>query len=350
MRKTKDPPLDGGGSFFCKRNFPLVFFEGMSQSSRMNQKILVIGSIAYDRIMDYPGRFSDHILPEKIHSLSLSFLIHSIREGFGGTAGNVAYSLSCLGLPARIVASGGKDIDPYMRRLKGLGIDTVGLKKDAALPTAAAYVMTDKSNSQISGLHLGAMAKPAWPSLETLKKWKKDIAFATISATNVRDMERAFVDLPKAGIPYLLDAGQQIPALSPAALRKGIMGASVLTANDYEMVLISKKAKLSKAQMSKAVKVLVTTLGSRGSEIIADGVTYRIPSVRVKNAVDPTGAGDAYRAGIVAGIARGYSWETIGRLASIVGSYPVQYYGTQEHVFTWGDIKKKYSEYFKREL
>lgn len=314
------------------------------------KKILVIGSIAYDRIMDYPGKFSDHILPDKIHSLSLSFLIRSVREGFGGTAGNIVYSLSCLGFGARIVASGGKDIGPYLVRLKKLCVDTRGLKRHAALPTAAAYVMTDKGNSQISGLHLGAMALQAWPSLSTLRAWKKDTAFATISATNARDMERAFEDLPKAGIPYLLDAGQQIPALSPAALRKGILGATVLTANDYEMELLSKKAKLSKAQMCKAVKVIITTLGSRGSEIIADGVTYRIPAIQLKKVVDPTGAGDAYRAGVVAAMTRGYSWDKIGRLASIVGSYPVQYYGTQEHHFTWDEIRRKYKNYFNQNL
>ena len=322
----------------------------MSKVSLTNKKILVTGSVAYDRIMDYPGRFSDHILPGKIHSLSVSFLIDSMKEEFGGTAGNVAYSLACLGLTARVVSPVGRDIGPYMRRFKKYGVDTVGLQKDAVLPTAAAYIMTDRTNSQITAFYPGAMAKPAWPSLNTLKRWRKDIALAVVSPANSRDMGSAFRDLPRAGIPYVLDAGQQIPALPPAVLRRGIMGAYVLTANDYEMALITKITKLSKAQICRNVRVLVTTLGSRGSEIIADGETYRIPAIKLKNVVDPTGAGDAYRAGIVAGIVRGYSWETIGRLASIVGSYPVQYYGTQEHVFTWNDIKKKYSKYFNKDL
>lgn len=318
----------------------------------MKQHILIVGSLAYDRIMDFPGRFSDYIVPEKIHTLSVAFRINRIEEKYGGTGGNVAYSLSLLGASSAIIASAGKDFDIYRRRLRKLGVATHGVREYGNEATMSVYVTTDKANNQISAFYKGAMTRSAWPSWSALKKLTRGVSLALVSASNESDMQSAIRDLPKLGVPYIIDFGQQIPYVSSADLLRGIEGARALTANDYELALISRKTKLTKREILRKARVSIITLGEKGAEVIVGGKTYHIPAVKLKKSevVDPTGAGDAYRAGLAVGYIRGYDWPTAARIASIVASFPVCCVGTQEHFFSWEIVRKKYRSVFGKKI
>jgi adenosine kinase len=316
----------------------------------MKHKVLVTGSIAYDRIMDFPGYFKDQILPEKIHILNVSFLVKQLKESFGGTAGNIAYNLSLLGRKPTILANvGAKDFLLYEAWLRKNKIDLSQIRILPGQHTASAYIITDQANNQIAGFYPGAMSKAITSQLKAKSlKLKADIAI--VSPQNPMDM----VNFPKLfkqnKTPYIFDPGQQTTSLSGGQLKQAISGSKVLIGNDYEINLISKKTGWQNGDLTKRAEILVTTLGEKGSVIKQGDKVYKIPPAKSKNTSDPTGAGDAYRAGLIYGLLKNWPLPKIGRLAGLVSVYTVEKYGTQTHQFTWKDLEKRYQQNFKEQL
>ena len=311
-----------------------------------NRNILVSGSLVYDRIMDFPGYFKEHIMPDKIHILNVSFMVNDLKESYGGTAGNIAYNLSLLGEKPSILACVGKDFDQYAQWLRKNKIDTSQIKKIDNKHTSSCYITTDKADNQITAFNPGAMMVERG----VLKNYKKENSIAIISPGNGKDMENYAEHYKKKGIKYIFDPGQQITALSSTTLKKSIDGAEILIGNDYEIGLIVKKTGWNMKSIISKTGFLIVTKGGEGSEIYEKKSKIVIPAVKLKKIVDPTGAGDAYRAGLIKGIIEGLSIIETGRLASIVASFAVEKQGTQEHKFNNKMLKQKYLINYKEEL
>lgn len=305
--------------------------------------ILVSGSLAFDKIMNFPGHFADHILPEKIHNLNVSFNIADLRQNFGGTAGNIAYNLSLLQERPIIISTAGNDFEKYECWLAEHKICTDQIKKISDIPSACAYIITDQSDNQITGFHLGAMSNSVGEISDDIIKSAK---LAIVSAGNISDMVNLPKQYQKLGLPYIFDPGQAIPALSSDQLKQCLAGAKILIVNDYELSLILNKTGLFKADIISKVEILITTLGEKGSLIEQGTNRWEIPAAIPKNVSDPTGAGDAYRAGLIKGLLLGWPLEKCGRLAATVAVYTVEKYGTQTHEFTWESLLERYKENF----
>ncbi len=330
--------------------------------------ILVSGSLAYDYIMNFPGYFRDHLLPEKLHEISVSFFINKMEKNFGGTAGNIAYNLALLGERPTILASVGNDFGDYRKWFQSLqprvargfmprlaahkmpryDIDLSYVRRIKDMPTAGAYIMTDKADSQITGFYPGAMnTELRMKNVELLKKAK----IAIVAPGNLDDIAALVKAYKKYRVPYIFDPGQVITALSADDLRGGIDGAKIFISNDYELAMVLKKTGWSKNDVLARVEALVTTLGEKGSVIEcriknAECRIWRVPPVKPKKVSDPTGAGDAYRAGFVKGLLLGLPYDKVGKLASTVAAYTVEQYGTQTHRFTWRSVTQRYRENF----
>lgn len=309
-------------------------------------RVIVSGSLAYDRIMDFPGRFGDHILPKKIHQLNVSFNVATFRQEFGGTAGNIAYGLRCLGIEPRIIARSGNDFSSYRTWLVRHHIPISTIRTDA-LATAAAHIITDQDDNQITGFFPGALGRPYGLFSKSLFA---DVGLAIVSPGNLPDMDRLPMELHKRQVLYFFDPGQVTTALSKATLLRGIGGALGMFCNDYELALIVSKTSLPLAQLQKRLGFLIVTRGAAGSDIYAGGEHYRIPIVKPKRLTDPTGAGDAYRAGFIAGMLRGYSIETIGRFAATVAVHAVEQYGTQTYHMTSQSVRQRFHKAFGYQL
>lgn len=309
-------------------------------------KIAVSGSLAYDRIMDFPGNFADHILPEKIHVLNVSFCTETFREGFGGTAGNIAYNLKLLGEEPVIISQAGSDFIKYEKWLRRNKIGFSSIKNVKNDLTASAYIITDQNDNQITGFYPGAMKQESKYDISKIKKAN----YFIISPGNKEDMMNSVKVARKLKIPYIFDFGQQIAILSRAELIKGILTAKIIIANDYEIDLMLKKTGLTKKKILDKIDLLITTLGPKGSLFETKKKRIKIPIAKPKNISDPTGAGDAYRAGLIKGIIMNYPLEKVGRLAALVSIYTVEKYGTQTHHFTWSDLSKRYYKNFKEKL
>jgi adenosine kinase len=308
-------------------------------------RILVSGSIAYDRIMDFPGYFRDHFLPDKMHAISVSFQVETTAENFGGTAGNIAYNLTLLGLEPRIIATGGSDFERYASYLKTQRIDPVSVKIESASTTSAAFVMTDKENNQIAAFSMGAGKTPYLPLPEAT-----GARCAIVGAGCVRDMQALPGHYRELGLQYMYDPGQQIPALSADDLKDGIAGAAVLFANDYEFGLINAKTGWDESQLLEKVPVVVVTYGEKGSRVLTKDVEYKIAAAPVAEAKDPTGAGDAYRAGFIAGWSKKVSPEGCAKIGSAVAAYAVETYGTQSHRFTIAELAARHESAYGETL
>ena len=304
--------------------------------------ILVSGSLVYDRIMDFPGEFKDHILPDKIHILNVSFTINKLRESFGGTAGNIAYNLSLLGEKPIILGMGGTDFFKYEKWLKNRKIDISRIGKSKKELTASAYIITDRADNQITGFYPGPLDKKYC----RVAKKIKNVKIAIVSPDAKERMLEYVKIYKKSNIPYIFDPGQQIINFSKKELKQAIIGSKVLIGNDYEIQLILKKLNINLARLGKMTEILVITKGASGSEIYSTSKIIKIPSAKPKNTSDPTGAGDAYRAGLIKGLVEGWPLEKTGRLASLVAVYTVEKYGTQTHRFSWEGLGKRYKENF----
>jgi adenosine kinase len=314
-------------------------------------QLYVSGSLALDRIMNFPGKFADHILPDKIHILNVCFLVDGMSEYFGGTAGNIAYNLALLGEKPLILGCAGKDFAAYGKRLDDLGLSTAGIRKVDDQFTAGAYITTDESDNQITGFNPGAMRERCGYKFPAKHEGK---VLAIISPGNVQDM----VELPeyfkKAGIPYIFDPGQQITALTGEQMTQAITGSLALCTNDYELEMVMKATGLSRAELLARTGALVTTLGDQGS-IIAEGAPdgvkeARVAAVKVKKALDPTGAGDAFRAGLLKGLTLGQSLAEAAALGAVCAAYCVEHKGTQEHHFSLADVNAQLSAHFGRTI
>jgi len=309
-------------------------------------RIFISGSLAYDRIMDFKGLFGDHIIPEKIHNINVSFYVDSLEESYGGTAGNIAYTLSLLGDDAVIIANAGHDFEPYLAWMKSHRIDISRIRVNGNIRTAFATVMTDQKDNQITAFYPGAMQMPYILGEHTIDEG----AFVIVAPGNPVDMVAVPEFCRTHGIPFMFDPGQQITNLSGDELKKGMEGAKICIVNDYELAMVTKKTGWSQEEILSHVDILVTTLGANGSEIRKGAMVIKVPAGTPKSTVDPTGAGDAYRAGFMHGILRGWPLETIGKLAGLVACYTVELRGTQTHIFNPISLAARYKENFKESL
>jgi len=294
-------------------------------------KILASGSLAYDRIMDFPGKFSDHILPDKIHVLNVCFMVNGLAERFGGTAGNIAYNLALLGERPIILATAGRDFGAYRTRLLDLGLPIEGIREIPEEFTAGAYITTDRSDNQITGFNPGAMKHPSRFPFDGIDP--KD-AMAILSPGNLEDMVVYTRRYKAGGIPYIFDPGQATPALTADQLVEMITGSQVFISNDYELELIKKTTQLDTVDLLERTAALITTLGEKGSVLMTRDRKVEIAPVKPSGVADPTGAGDAYRAGMIKGLVMKKDILTAARMGSTCASFAVEYQGTQVHRFT----------------
>jgi adenosine kinase len=306
--------------------------------------VIVTGSLAYDHIMSFPGYFKDHILPDKVHMLNVSFLVSSLKKQRGGTGGNIAYNAALLGLHPRLIAAAGSDFADYRAVLDELGVDTSGVNIDPSIFTASGFITTDRADNQITGFYPGAMSNAGQQSLHGVVG--PDAEMAVIGPDDPAAMKRFPAECRELGLPYIYDPGMQLPWLSAEELIDGLTGARVLIGNDYEMTVLSRKTGLDQAALRERVGLLITTLGDQGAEIVADGETLSIPTVKVADVVDPTGAGDAFRAGLMLGLTRGFPLAVTGRLATLAGAYAVEQLGTQAHRYTPAEFASRFNASF----
>ncbi|SES82478.1 adenosine kinase [Nitrosomonas marina] len=309
-------------------------------------RILICGSIAYDNIMVFPDHFKNHILPEKIHVLNVAFLVPEMRREFGGCAGNIAYNLKMLGGEPIMMATVGDDIQPYMERFETLGLDQSCILHVKDTFTAQAFITTDLDDNQITAFHPGAMNFSHLNSVNDASQIKLGII-----APDGRDgMLLHAQELHAAGIPFIFDPGQGLPMYNGDELTDFINKADYIAVNDYEGQLLQERTGITLTEMAERVKALIVTLGAEGSIIYADGRQIRIPCVKPVEIVDPTGCGDAYRAGLLYGIINNMDWQTAGQLGSLMGALKIAQRGGQNHQFTRDEIDQYYYENFSNRL
>jgi adenosine kinase len=301
-----------------------------------SMKIFISGSLAYDRIMDFPGRFADHILPDKIHVLNVCFNINSLVEKFGGTAGNIAYSLAVLGESPFVVATCGEDFSRYEQWLVQNNLQTDYIKAIPGIYTAGAYITTDMDDNQITAFNPGAMAFEAdLPSLNG-----SNMVF--IGPGNKKDMMNLAQKARLANAPFFFDPGQSLNIWNGDELRNSVSGALCFISNDYELALFLRMTDWKMQDLYDAVKVVITTRGSEGAVIDIRGDSLRIPAVPALKVLDPTGAGDAFRAGVLKARAMNLPWDIACRMGATVASFSIEHYGTQEHRLSWEQFCERY--------
>ena len=294
-------------------------------------KIAVTGSIAYDYIMAFPGQFTDHLLADQLHNISVSFLVDSLKRMPGGTAPNIAYSLALLGGSPLILGTAGHDFEEYRQALIRVGVDTSGILIIDDEFTASFFANIDQQQNQIGFFYTGAMAHARRVSFAAQAP---GIELAIISPNDPGAM-RAYTDECHAlGIPYIYDPSQQTIRLTAEDLEAGIDGCAMLTVNEYELEMIQEKTGLSKAQILERAGALLVTRGKAGSSIFANGEIYDIPSFMPRQVAEPTGAGDAFRAGLLRGIQLKLPWPLCGRIGALAATYVLEHVGTQSHHYT----------------
>jgi len=306
-------------------------------------QIFVSGSLAYDRIMDFPGRFVDHILPEKIHILNVCFMVNGLRERFGGTAGNIAYNLALLGEKPVILATAGKDFGPYREWLTKLGLPLDGIKEILEEFTAGAYITTDLADNQITGFNPGAMKHRSEYRFDRVDP---AAALAIVAPASMEDMLTYTRAFKARGVPYIFDPGQSIPAWGSAPLREMTEGALALIVNDYELEMYQQKTGMVLEDILGLTPTLISTQGDRGSCWRTLDCREDFPAVPPRRVSDPTGAGDAYRAGLLKGLAIRLSWPEAIRLGAVLASFCVEEQGTQEHRVEVQQFRKRYQQNF----
>jgi adenosine kinase len=305
-------------------------------------RTLICGSLAYDTIMVFPDRFARHILPEQAHVLSVCFQVGEMRREWGGCAGNIAYNLRALGGDPVVMATLGDDGAAYRDRLVEHGIAVDGVREIKGTFTAQAFIITDLDDNQITAFHPGAMDHSHVNRVGDVA----DVGLGIIAPDGKEGMVAHADQFAKAGIPFIFDPGQGLPLFTGAELVSMIERATYLTVNDYEARLLSERTGLSLQALSERVESLVITLGGEGSVIHADGATYAVPPVKPQAIVDPTGCGDAYRAGLLYGIAHEYDWDRCGKLASVLGSLKIASRGAQNHTVNREIVAALYLEAF----
>ncbi len=306
--------------------------------------IYVSGSLAFDRIMTFQGNFRDHILMDKLHMINVSFMVDSMDERRGGCAGNIAWSLALLGERPVIVAAAGRDFDSYGLALAQAGLPLDGIRIVPEVFTALCYITTDLDSNQITGFYPGAMTSPSDYTFPCLNA-ENDLAI--VSPGNVEDMRRLPAFYREHGVRYIYDPGQQLPVLSGKDLIDAITGSFACITNDYELNMICRATGLSEDDLIGRALWLVTTLGAKGCRVRgADGTDEIVPAIAVEKVVDPTGAGDAQRAGLLKGLSLGLDMLEAARLGSVSAAYAIEKLGTQEHSYTKDEFRERYEKAF----
>jgi len=304
---------------------------------------LICGSLAYDNIMTFEGRFREHILPEQVHLINLSFLVPTMRREFGGCAGNIAYALKLLGGDAQIMATlGAIDAQLYLDRLDHLGLSNKHIRVLPDTYSAQAMITTDYDNNQITAFHPGAMTQSHLNRADDAP----DISLGIVAPDGYDGMVQHVEQFASAGIPFIFDPGQGLPLFESATLRRCIELATYLTVNDYEAKLVSDKTGWSEAEIASRVQALIITRGENGATILHRKGQEEIPAVRAERVLDPTGCGDAFRGGLLYGIEMGMDWSTSGRLASLMGALKIACQGPQTYLFTPAQIETRFMAAF----
>ncbi len=307
-------------------------------------KIACTGSIAYDYLMSFPGYFKDHIVPEKLETISLSFLVDTMVKQQGGIAANIAYTLALLGARPVLVGTVGQDFTDFQHILEETGVDCCGVKVIPEKFTASFFANSDLANSQISSFYTGAMANASEVKIKDLPCGKPDLV--VISPND----PVAMIDLPREckslGIPYMYDPSQQIVRMKGEELKEGVLGAQSLFVNEYEFELLTRATGLSLDDILGIVEYLVVTQGAKGAWIYAEGKKFEVPVYPHKQIGDPTGVGDAFRGGFLTGYRCGLDWDTCGRMGALTATYCLEEKGTQNHSFTIPEFIARYREVF----
>lgn len=299
--------------------------------------VLICGSMAFDNIMVFNDRFKNHILPDRVHNLNVSFMAEDKQVEFGGCAGNIAYNLNLLGVEAVPQATVGDDFSTYAQWMDECGISRSQIMELPGEHTSSAFIITDIDGNQVTAFHAGAMLRSHEIDV------KGDIAIGILAPEGREGMLLHARQMKKAGIPFVFDPGQGTPMFTAAELDNFISDAGWLACNDYESRMICKMLNTEPAALAQRVNALIITRGGEGSDIYADGKHYRIPAAPVREAIDPTGCGDAYRAGLLYGLLHRLDWETTGRLASLMGAIKVECSGTQNHRFKRDEFNERFA-------
>lgn len=308
-------------------------------------RILVAGSLAFDNIMNFAGYFKDHILPDKLHIINISFLVKELKKQRGGCAANIAYTMALLGERPRIVASAGKDFGEYADWLNTQGIDTAGIRIFSDEVTASCFITTDQADNQITGFYPGAMNRAGELSLKA--EAGTDPRLCIVAPDAPAAMIRHCKEAKQARIPLLFDPSFQVTNMEGPVLWEAARGAKAVMLNDYEFAVFQEKTGQSKEKILDEVEMIVVTYGEKGSEIFRKGQDpVPVPAAQVRQVVDPTGAGDAYRGGFMAGLVQGFDLGVCGRMGSVAAVFAVEHYGTQNHLYEREAFFRRYEENF----
>ncbi len=312
--------------------------------------VIVTGSIAYDYLMRFPGRFAEHILPDQLHRLSVSFLVDDMRRQRGGCAANIAFNLALLGERPRLMGTVGQDFAEYRAWLEQRGVDTSLVRDEPDLFTASFFVSTDDDGNQIANFYTGAMARARDLSLHDLAEQEAEtsaIDLVVISPNDPSAMVKYAAECQALGIPYLYDPSQQIVRLSGEELRAGVEGSAILVVNEYEFEMLREKTCMTSEELHSAPSLAcIVTRGQAGSRIWTQKGVHDIPPAPPIHVNDPTGVGDAYRAGLIKGMGLNLPWNLIGRLGSIASTYTLEQPGPQNHSYTLADFVTRFREHF----
>ncbi|HET9264749.1 MAG TPA: carbohydrate kinase family protein [Vicinamibacterales bacterium] len=304
--------------------------------------IIVTGSIAFDYLMSFPGKFTEHFLPEHMSRVSLSFLVDSMDKRRGGCAPNIAYTLALLGERPQLMATAGQDFEEYRRWLEAAGVDTALVREIEGKFTASFFCSTDAENNQIASFYTGAMANAGELSFRTVR----DCGLAIVSPNDPGAMVQYAEECRALGIPYVWDPGQQCARMSGDELKEGLTGARLVICNEYEFQLIRQKTDLDEAAVLDQAEGLVVTRGAQGCVIHEKDRTVEVPAVQPHRIVDPTGVGDAFRGGLLKGMAHGADYEVCARLGAVAATYALEHLGGQSHAYTWPEFRERYEERF----
>ncbi len=305
-------------------------------------RTVITGSIAYDYLMSFPGKFTEHFLAEHMERVSLSFLVDTMDKRRGGCAPNIAYTLALLGERPYLMATAGQDFEDYRQWLEAAKIDTSLVRVVADKFTASFFCSTDLHNNQIASFYTGAMAHAAELSFRTVT----DCGLAIIAPNDPAAMTQYAEECRTLGVRFIFDPGQQCARMSGSELKDGITGASVLICNDYEFELIRQKTGLSEADVIAGADALIVTRGEKGSTLLTKSGTIDVPAVPPSREADPTGVGDAYRGGLMRGLVLGLDWETCGRMGSVAATYALEHLGGLAHAYTLDEFRKRYESHF----
>ncbi len=312
-------------------------------------KVIVTGSIAFDTLMQFPGMFSEHFIPEKLNAISVSFLVDSMKKQRGGCGANIAYSLALLGAKPLLAGTAGEDFGEYRAWLERAGVDTSGVREIPGVYTASFFANTDRAGSQICSFYTGAMQYAKGHALKPFLSAAGKDALVIIAPNDPMAMLGYAEECRASGVRFLFDPSQQIARLSGDELLSSARGSHILIMNEYELEMFKKKTGCGDAALFDFAETVIVTLAERGAEIRtkeSGGTVHKIPAVKPNRVLDPTGVGDAFRAGLVRGLGLGLSWETAGRMGSLAAAYVLETDGPQSHRYTVPEFVRRYRENF----